>query len=213
MSPVKPTDPAHKIRITWHGHSCFEIASDQAVVILDPYQEVPGYSPLDLQADLVLASHEHDDHNARNRVALSGREPDLTLEVIDCFHDPEGGKLRGPNKIHILTIDGKRIAHLGDLGHCLTEEETDRLQNLDLMLIPVGGFYTIDADQAAKIVKDTRPDVTIPMHYREAGAGWEVTSGVQPFLDHFDRVFHHDSASFPLGLYQEGILVLKNPIK
>lgn len=203
---------ANSIRITWHGHSCYRIEAPEAVIVIDPYQEVPGYGKLDLQADLVLCSHEHDDHNARERVTLSGRTPAVEVEVIEAFHDPEGGRLRGPNKIHILTLDGQRIAHLGDLGHDLSPEQTERLQDLQLLLIPVGGYYTIDARQAARIVRDTSPDVTVPMHYRDRGAGWEVTSGVDDFLDLSDTVIRHDLPSFSLGDFHRCVLVLKNPI-
>ena len=200
------------VEIIWRGHSCFELRSSQASVVIDPYLQVPGYGLLDLEADLVLVSHEHDDHNARNRVRLTGREPAVEVEVIDTFHDPQGGKLRGPNKIHVLALAGKRIAHLGDLGHELSQEELARLQNLDVILIPVGGHYTIDAGQAAALVKAVNPAIIVPMHYREGTAGWDVTSGVQPFLDHFKQVTFHDRASFVVDETEPGVLVLKNPI-
>lgn len=200
------------VEIIWRGHSCFELRSSQASVVIDPYLQVPGYGLLDLEADLVLVSHEHDDHNARNRVRLTGREPAVEVEVIDTFHDPQGGKLRGPNKIHVLALAGKRIAHLGDLGHELSQEELARLQNLDVILIPVGGHYTIDAGQAAALVKAVNPAIIVPMHYREGTAGWDVTSGVQPFLDHFEQVTFHDRASFVVDETEPGVLVLKNPI-
>lgn len=200
-----------EVRIIWHGHSCFEINSEQAVVILDPYQEVPGYDLLELEADLVLASHEHDDHNARSRVKLSSRKVDVNVEAIATFHDPEQGNLRGGNTIHIVTLGGKRIAHCGDLGHALSKEQAARLQNLDLLLIPVGGHYTIDADTAAGIVRLTKPDVVVPMHYRDGDAGFDVISTVQPFLDHFDSVVQHDESSFTLGEYHDSVVVLKNP--
>lgn len=200
------------VEIIWRGHSCFELRSSQASVVIDPYLQVPGYGLLDLEADLVLVSHEHDDHNARNRVRLTGRVPAVEVEVIDTFHDPQGGKLRGPNKIHIVTLAGKRIGHLGDLGHELSQAELARLQNLDVILIPVGGHYTIDAGQAAALVKAVNPAIIVPMHYREGTAGWDVTSGVQPFLDHFEQVTFHDRASFVVDETEPGVLVLKNPI-
>lgn len=200
------------VEIIWRGHSCFELRSSQASVVIDPYLQVPGYGLLDLEADLVLVSHEHDDHNARNRVRLTGREPAVEVEVIDTFHDPQGGKLRGPNKIHVVSLAGKRIAHLGDLGHELSQEELARLQNLDVILIPVGGHYTIDAGQAAALVKAVTPAIIVPMHYREGTAGWDVTSGVQPFLDHFEQVTFHNRASFVVDETEPGVLVLKNPI-
>lgn len=201
-----------RVEIIWRGHSCYEIRSDEATLVIDPYQEVPGYRPLDLEADLVLVSHEHDDHNARDRVRLTGRQADIQVEVLDSFHDPEGGRLRGTNKIHLVTLGGRRIAHLGDLGHPLDEAGLAFLRRLDVLLIPVGGHYTIDADEAAAIVLAVEPVLTVPMHYREGEAGWDVTSGVEPFLAHFDRVTFHDGSSFVVGEPAPGILVLKNPI-
>jgi len=202
---------SEQVGIIWHGHSCFEINTAAAVIILDPYQEVPGYRPLKLEADLLLVSHEHDDHNARSRVKLSGREADADVEIIDTFHDPEQGSLRGKNKIHIVTVAGKRIAHCGDLGHALAADQLARLQKLDVLLIPVGGYYTIDADTAAEIVQRCHPDLVVPMHYRDGAAGFDVISTVQPFLDHFDTVVRHDQASFRLGEFHDTLLVLKNP--
>lgn len=199
------------VRIIWHGHSCFEIRSEGGTVVIDPYEEVPGYAPLDLKADLVLVSHEHGDHNARERVELSGRKSLTDVEVLDTFHDDAGGTKRGSNKIHIVTIDGKRIAHLGDLGHTLEPGQLERLRNLDVLLIPVGGHYTIDADTAAAIVKQVRPDVTVPMHYREGSAGFDVISTVQPFLDHFEKVKRLDESSVEIGHCHDCIVVMKNP--
>ena len=199
------------VRITWHGHSCFEITSGEGTVVIDPYKEVPGYEQLDLEADRVLASHEHDDHNARDRVKLSGRETAIAVEVINTFHDDAGGKKRGTNKIHIVSTGGKRIAHMGDLGHALSPEQLDHLTDIDVMLIPIGGHYTIDADTAAQIVKLVRPDVTVPMHYRDGAAGFDVISTVQPFLEHFDQVEQLDDSSFAVGRFSDCIVVLKNP--
>ncbi len=213
MFPPQAVENKEEVQVIWRGHSCFEIRSPQARVVLDPYREVPGYKTLDLEADLVLTSHEHDDHNARERVTLTGRVPDLQIEVIDSYHDDQEGRLRGANKIHILTLAGRRIAHLGDLGHPLTEDQAARLKDLDVMLIPVGGHYTIDAREAAQIVRDTRPDVTVPMHYRDGRAGWEVTSSVQAFTDLFKEVIHHDQPSFTIGQYHGCLLILKNPKK
>ena len=213
MSPKNENEITKDIQVIWHGHSCFEVRAQGATIVFDPYLKVPGYGQLNLQADLVLVSHEHDDHNARNRVTLSGRTPDVKIEVLETSHDPEGGKLRGDNKVHIVTVAGKRIAHLGDLGRTLTQQETQQLQNLDALMIPVGGHYTIDAQEAAEIVRATNPDITLPMHYYDGKAGWDVTAGVQPFLNLFDQVIHSDESSFVLGECHQCVVVLKNPKK
>ncbi len=199
------------IEVIWHGHSCFEVRSAEKAVVFDPYLEVPGFDVLDLKADLVLVSHEHHDHNARERVTLSGRDTDIAVEAIETDHDPEGGKLRGANKIHIIEFEGKRIAHFGDLGRDLSPSELAKLKGLDVILIPVGGFYTIDADQAATIVHAIKPDVTVPMHYYDGVSGWDKTSGVEPFLRQFDHVVHLDKNRFTIGEHHDCVLVLTKP--
>ncbi|MDD4323774.1 MAG: MBL fold metallo-hydrolase, partial [Eubacteriales bacterium] len=142
---------------------------------------------------------------------LSSSQANAEVEVIATFHDPEQGNLRGTNKIHLVTLAGKRIAHCGDLGHALAKDQLARLQDLDLLLIPVGGHYTIDAATAAEIVCQTNPDVVVPMHYRDGKAGFKVISTVEPFLGHFDSVVHHDKSSFTLGEFHDSVVVLKNP--
>lgn len=199
------------VKIIWHGHSCFELKSDEATIVIDPYDYVTGYGTLNLKADLILTSHEHGDHNAKERVQLSGRTPAIDVEVIDSFHDDEGGKKRGKNRIHIVTLGGKRIAHLGDLGHALSDSQLERLQRISLIFIPVGGHYTIDADAAARIIRQIKPDLTVPMHYREGEAGFDVLATVEPFLAQFERVCHHPDSAFELGDYDDCVLLLKNP--
>jgi L-ascorbate metabolism protein UlaG (beta-lactamase superfamily) len=199
------------VEVIWHGHACFEVMSGEKSVVFDPYLEVPGYATLDLEADLVLASHEHDDHNAGERVKLSGRPIDVTVKVLDTCHDDQGGKLRGPNKIHIVDFEGARVAHFGDLGRDLSQEELEQLKGLDVALIPVGGFFTIDAMQAATIIRAIKPDVTVPMHYFDGVSGWNKTSGVEPFLEQFTCVTTLGTNSFTVGAYRDCVLLLKKP--
>ncbi len=171
------------MKITWNGHSCFTLSTTDGSVVLDPYadQSVPGYRPLKLTADLVLCSHEHSDHNARQCVALSGKPCGIAVETVASWHDDAKGAKRGENTIHILNAEGMRIAHLGDLGCELSEEQTGLLQNLDVLMIPVGGFFTIDAAQAAEIVRMLRPRVVIPMHYRQGLHGYPVIATARKF--------------------------------
>ena len=172
------------MNIIWNGHSCFTLDTAQGVVVLDPYQDgsVPGLSPLHLTADLVLCSHEHKDHGAREMVTLTGKPVSLQVEELHTFHDPEQGALRGTNIIRIFTAEGLRVAHLGDLGCDLTPEQAEKLQGLDALMIPVGGYYTIDARQAKALADALRPRVVIPMHYRGASFGYEVTGPLEDYL-------------------------------
>ena len=172
------------MNVIWKGHSCFTLEFEDGCVVLDPYQDgaVPGLAPLRLTADAVLCSHEHRDHGARSLVTLTGRTPAFQFTALPTFHDPEGGALRGPNTIHILSAEGLRIAHMGDLGCPLTPEQTDLLQGMDAILIPVGGFYTIDAHQAQDLLETLKPRVVIPMHYRSDTFGYDVIARLDDFL-------------------------------
>lgn len=172
------------MKLIWNGHSCFTLHSGSTTIVLDPYDNgyVPGYSVLSLQADAVYCSHGHNDHGAAHIVALSGEPCPIPVTTLDTWHDEVQGAKRGANRIHIFTCEGMRVAHLGDLGCELTPEQVDTLHGVDVLLIPVGGFYTIDAKQAAGIVAQLAPRIVIPMHYRSDTFGYEVLSGVNDFL-------------------------------
>lgn len=188
------------MKLIWHGHSCFTLETSGGTLVLDPYQDgsVPGYAPLKLTADAVFCSHEHRDHGARDVVALSGRTPDVTVEEIHTFHDPEGGRLRGTDIIRIFSADGLRVAHLGDLGCELEPEQKERLKGLDAVMVPVGGFYTIDAKQAKALMDELQPRVVIPMHYRSQGLGYDVIGPVEDYLALCGNVVKHDSDTLEL---------------
>ncbi len=171
------------MELVWNGHSCFTVKTKKGTVVLDPFEDgkVPGYGPLRLEADLVLCSHEHADHNARNCVTLSGRPCDIIFETVASWHDDVHGAKRGPNKIHILCADGMRVAHLGDLGCELSDDQVRVLKDLDALMIPVGGFYTINAEQAYQTVQLLKPRVVVPMHYRDDTHGFDVLSTKEDF--------------------------------
>ena len=170
--------------ITYLGHSCFSLESKEYKVILDPYQpdSVPGYRPLHEEAERVLCSHDHRDHSGTDCVTLGrGGEAPFTVTTLSTWHDDVQGAKRGPNTIHILDDGQCRAAHLGDLGCELTAEQLDQLRGLDALLIPVGGFYTIDARQAKALVDELKPRVVIPMHYRGEGFGYDVIGPLSDF--------------------------------
>ncbi|MBQ9663322.1 MAG: MBL fold metallo-hydrolase [Oscillospiraceae bacterium] len=177
------------MKIIWNGHSCFTVSTQEGTVVLDPYSDgsVPGFGPLNLQADRVLCSHGHRDHNSAENVRLSGDPCGVEVHEIPSWHDDAQGTKRGPNTIHVLCAEGMKIAHLGDLGCMLNEEQIAALSGLDALLIPVGGYYTIDAEQAVEIVKQLRPRVTIPMHYRRGDHGYDVISTLDGFLQLCDN--------------------------
>ena len=203
-------------KITWIGHSCFKIEMDGFTVVTDPYEDgsVPGIGPVREQADFVLVSHEHFDHNARQLVKV-GEAADCPFRIteIATWHDEEKGAKRGPNTIHILEAEGMRIAHLGDLGCDLEEEQIEQLKGLDVCLIPVGGFFTIDGAQAARLIKQIRPKVAVPMHFRDdaAGFGFDVISEVGVFAGEFASVCQMSGSVLDLEALPDAEVVVLRP--
>ena len=174
-----------KLQLRWLGHACFELKYKDFTVVFDPFQDnyVRGFGALDVAADLVLCSHFHNDHGAAYVVKpLEGHENPFQVTGIQTYHDPEQGALRGENVIHLLEADGFRVAHLGDLGCELTPDQLDQLQDLDVVMIPVGGFYTIGPDEAWDLIEAIQPRVIIPMHYRMGDIGLEAVAELNDFL-------------------------------
>ena len=201
--------------IQWLGHACFKITGNDESVIIDPFEDgsVPGYRPIREQANMVLCSHDHHDHNAVGCVKLLPQiRGEFEVEKMATWHDNVQGAKRGPNTIHLLTSEGYRIAHLGDLGCSLTSQQIEALQDLDVLMIPVGGYFTIDADQAARIVSQLRPRITIPMHYHEGALGYEVLSEVNAFTRQFEKVLWLTTDTLELSdELQDEIVVLDYP--
>ena len=179
------------MKITWLGHACFKLEQDGFTVILDPYSagSVPGLKPLDESADLVLSSHGHGDHNAVAEIRLtSGKEDPFEVETIDTFHDPEGGKLSGTNRITILEAGGITAVHMGDIGCELSDEEYEEIGHPDVLMIPVGGYYTLEPDDAAAMAIRIGARITIPMHYRTEKFGYPVIAENKQFLSHMKNI-------------------------
>lgn len=191
------------ITITWHGHSCFTVSADGYSLVLDPFApgSVPGYPDIDLTADEVLCSHGHGDHNYTDGVTLikDGKKSPFTVTSLDTFHDDKKGALRGTDIMRILEADGIRVAHLGDLG-CMPEpEQIEALKGLDALMIPVGGFYTIDAAQARELVDLLKPRIVIPMHYSSPDFGYPVIGPLSEFTKRCANVVVHHSATLEIG--------------
>ncbi|MBI2448510.1 MBL fold metallo-hydrolase [Candidatus Microgenomates bacterium] len=176
------------MEIKWHGQSCFEIKGKSVVVATDPYSEEIGLKLPKIKADVVTVSHGHYDH--KNVEALQKENAEIfvaenpggyevkgvLLEGIASFHDDKGGTLRGPNTIFDIKMDGVTICHLGDLGHELSEDLVESVDGVDILLVPVGGTYTLDAKLAAKVVGDIEPRIVIPMHCQIDGLKIDLDS-------------------------------------
>lgn len=171
------------MNITWYGHSCFKVESAEGSAVFDPYApgSVPGVELPEITADAVICSHGHRDHNYSAGVRLTGSRPGFAVTQMKTYHDENKGKLRGDNLVTAVDMDGMRVVHMGDIGHLLSVEQVKELGKIDVLLIPVGGYYTIDAQLAALTVSVLKPRVTIPMHYRGEGFGYDVLTGVDEF--------------------------------
>lgn len=189
------------MKVTWLGHSCFKVESGGYAILLDPYADgyVQGLGPLRVAANEVLCSHGHGDHNAVDVVDVRPKSPSpFTVTVLDTYHDDARGAKRGPNRIHILDDGTFRVAHLGDLGCELTEKQKETLMGVDVLLIPVGGFFTIDAKQAKAMADALHPRVTVPMHYRGETFGFDVLAPLSDFTALCDDVVVYDTNTLML---------------
>ena len=183
------------MKVKWFGHSSFLITSDKGTkIITDPY--TPGvygldYTQISESADIVTMSHDHADHN---NVSVIPGKPQLVkgagkhqakgieFRGIASCHDDCGGKERGDDTIFVFTIDDIKICHLGDLGRLLTDKEIDEIGKVDVLMIPVGGNYTIDDDDADKVIAQLKPHIVFPMHYQTGKCPTFPVATADPFL-------------------------------
>ena len=166
--------------ITYHGHSCFKIKGKRGTVVTDPYEDYVGFSLPSLSADIVTVSHKHPDHNAASKVNGTARRQKpfiidaageyevggISVFGVPSFHDATQGAERGPNTIFTILVDDLRVCHLGDLGHALTDEMIEAIGEIDVLLVPVGGVYTIDPVMAVKTIRSLEPSIVVPMHFK-----------------------------------------------
>lgn len=202
------------MKLTWIGHSCFKLEEGEYTVIFDPYGDtaVPGLKPVREKANLVLCSHEHRDHNARAGVEIieNGENP-FKITEIPTFHDDAEGSLRGNNVIRVLDNGTYRAVHFGDIGCDLTEEQVHMLSDIDIAMIPVGGFYTVDAGLAKLILDKIHPGIIIPMHYRGEKFGYDVIDTVDTFLQLCDNVIIKKESSFEFQPGVKGLTLVLMP--
>ena len=190
-----------QLKVRGHGHACFSLTCRDFTVVLDPYEDhyVPGFPPLRLTGDLVLCSHQHNDHNAAEIVTLrTGRPNPFRITKLPTFHDSEGGRLRGENTIHLLEVGKLRVAHFGDLGCPLSPAQKAELQGLDAAMVPVGGFYTIGPQEAKALLDDLRPKVFLPMHYRMGAVGLPAVGQVEDFLSLVENYVYYPTDTLSL---------------
>ena len=178
--------------IVWHGHACFEVRNNVTVVV-DPHDGSSlGIKAPSVKADIVLISHKHYDHanglpHVKKNDTIVIDKPG-TYEVkgvkilgIATYHDEVRGAKRGPNTVFLFELNDIRFCHLGDLGHALTDDQVNALKPVNVLMIPVGGVFTINAKQADEVVHKLSPNIIIPMHYKIPNLKLPI-AGVEEFI-------------------------------
>ena len=200
------------MKVQWLGHASFLITSDSGLrVITDPYapDERLTYGPIDETADIVTVSHGHSDH--ANVAAVKGRPEvvsskgrhhvkGINIVGVPTFHDDRKGSQRGSNIVFCMSVDGVNVCHLGDLGHPLSWDQAREMGQVDVLLLPVGGYYTIDASVATQVCQRIEPRVIIPMHFHNPKCDFPIADA-EPFLAGKQNVRRLDSSE--VELHQE----------
>jgi L-ascorbate metabolism protein UlaG (beta-lactamase superfamily) len=177
------------MKLKWLGHSAFILTSDSGTKVLtDPYESgsydgAVGYGPITERVDVVTVSHAHPDHYCEDGLPRGFqciKEPGphqvagISISGLKTYHDASKGKERGRNIVYLIEMDGIRVCHLGDLGHTLSSADLQALGKVDVLLIPVGGFYTIGPKEALAVMKSISPSITIPMHFKTDSLGFPI---------------------------------------
>ncbi len=214
------------MKIKWYGHAAFLITSDQGVkIITDPYESgafggTLSYGEIPEEADIVTVSHDHADHyttRLKGKPYILNSEGKKTIKGIEflgisTYHDTSKGKERGKNLLFLFTLDGIRVCHCGDLGHRLSKEELNKVGKVDLLLIPVGGYYTMEPSESIKVCGDIGPKVIIPMHYKTEKCNFPIM-GVEEFLKGWKDVKRMISSEIELSMntlpQQREVIVLR----
>lgn len=207
--------------IRWLGHASFLIEGESTRIITDPFDDKLGYRMFNETVDIATVSHQHWDHNAVESlqghptvIATLGTHhiKETRIQGFASFHDQAQGQLRGPNIIFKISLEGIDIVHLGDLGHILDGEMVDAIGNVDVLLIPVGGIYTINADEARQVAAQLKPTIIVPMHYQTRSLSFELEP-LEGFTGQYDSTVKQPFLKVGAQTLQEqaGVVVLDYP--
>ncbi len=188
------------LNIEWLGHSSFKLIYKDYQIVIDPFADniIPGLRGVKEEAHLVLCSHEHRDHNARDSVTLLPQTDNpLTIVEIDSYHDNNHGLDRGKNKIVVLQDDSIKLVHLGDIG-CIPEiDMLEKMHQPDVLFVPIGGHYTLSREDIVRLIHMIQPNVIVPMHYKSNEFGPNVIGTLDEFTQLMDQpIIDYTSSSF-----------------
>lgn len=190
------------MRLRYLGHAAFELSlGDGRKILFDPYEPgsydgAVGFDPVEGYYDIAVVSHDHPDHRWEDAVSAAGAVVDsagehdfgdVRIVSMPTYHDETEGSERGVNLVSVVEAEGVRVAHLGDLGHMISIGEMPGLKGVDVVMIPVGGFFTIDAETAAMVIEAIGPKLVVPMHFKTAKLGFPIAS-VEGFAELMDNV-------------------------
>lgn len=179
------------MQIRWHGHACFEITNDLTLVT-DPHDgKSIGIPAPNVTGDIILISHDHYDHNSAksvekdgSKIVTDGRKrtiSNIDIYGVDSFHDEEKGAKRGRNLMYKFTVDDIKFCHLGDLGHGVDDDTVEKIGDVDILFVPIGGTFTVDDKEAWNVINKIKPKIIVPMHYKIGGLSLPI-AGIDPFL-------------------------------
>ena len=198
------------MKLQYLGHASFRLISEMGTTIVtDPYDgKMLGFEMTPVRCDVVTVSHHHGDHDYVDAVlgnpavldeVIACAADDVAVESYATFHDDERGAKRGNNLVFTFSVDGMKVVHMGDVG-CLDEDVVSKIKGCDVLLLPVGGTFTVDAVGAKWYVDKVQPKLVVPMHYKTEEHSFNV-DGVEKFLSQFDEADVTRSASDTLTLF------------
>jgi L-ascorbate metabolism protein UlaG (beta-lactamase superfamily) len=169
-------DKFNMVKFVWHGHACFELQGKNLTIVIDPFKGI-GIPEPKAAGDIILCTHSHQDHNnvkpvmAKQGEAMEGFEGSkkikgVAIRGIAAFHDDTKGSKRGKNSIYTFNLDGVQFCHLGDLGHELSAQMVEEIGKVDVLFVPVGGYFTIGPETATRVCEQLKANLIIPMHYK-----------------------------------------------
>lgn len=196
------------MKLAYYGHACFSLEANGTMILIDPFNDTCGYPMPDIRPAAVVISHEHFDHNyvqmakgsptiirglkdgGKEWAEVNEKVGPVAITTVRSYHDPSEGTQRGKNAMLVFEGGGIRLVHTGDLGHPLSSEHVEALGRVDVLLLPVGGFYTIGPREAEVVIDQLSPKVVVPMHYKTpVNDSWPIGS-LDEFIKGKTRVKH-----------------------